>query len=192
MQKKKEYKTIKELVIDLYNRNGLSDYEATKEEIKKHFPNSKWNKNHFAWYRSQIKTGKIKTSKQKQSGTDKADPEVKRIGDEILKHINFILDITAKNNSDLRFKLNRWVYSRLQQFENKTKRPIKKQLWESGIKSCQAPNCGKIFKTIKNIEIHRKDNSKGYSVENCILVCRECHEKIRHNKPLQRTADSRR
>lgn len=173
----KEYKTIKELVIDLNNRNGLSDYEATIEEIKRHFPNSKWNKSHFAWYRSQIKTGKIKTSKQIQSRTIKADPEVKRIGDEILKHINFILDISAKNNSDLRFKLNRWVYSRLMQSEIKIKRPIKKQLWESGIKSCQAPNCGKIFTTIKNIEIHRKDNSKGYSVENCILVCRECHEK---------------
>jgi hypothetical protein len=63
------------------------------------------------------------------------------------------------------------------QAEIRAKRPIKKQLWNSGMKSCQTSGCGKEFKTLKNVEIHRRNNSKGYSVENCILVCRECHEK---------------
>ena len=172
----KEYRSIKELVLELYRRDGLSDYETTSKEIKKYFTKSKWSKSHFAWYRSQIKTGKIKTSGQIKSKAIKSDPEVKRIGDEILKHIKFIVDISARNNQDLKFKLNRWIYSRLLQSEIRAKRPIKKQLWQSGMKICQ--DCGKKFDGIKNVEIHRKDRLKGYSVENCILVCRECHEKM--------------
>lgn len=102
-------------------------------------------------------------------------PQIKKIGDGILNHINFILDVTAKDDADFRFKLNRWVYSRLQQAEIRTKRPIKKQLWDLGMKSCQ--ECHGKFDTLKNVEIHRKDTSKGYSVKNCILVCRKCHQK---------------
>ena len=166
------------LVVEIYNRNGLSDYNATTRKIKKYFPESKWNKRHFAWYRSKIKTGAIKTSGRIRRGLTKGNPKVKRIGDEILKHINFVIDISAKNNSDLKFKLSRWVYSRLMQSEIKIKRPIKKQLWRLGMNTCQVPDCGKKFKTIKNVEIHRNDSSKGYSVENCMLVCRKCHEKM--------------
>lgn len=172
-----KYRTIKELVFDINNRIGLSNYKATTNEIKKYFPNSKWNKSHFTWYRSQIRTGKMKNMAKLPSKVVKTDPKVKKIGDQILNHINFVLDISAKNNSDFRFKINRWVYSRLLQAEIRTKRPIKKQLWNSGMKSCQVSGCGKQFNTLKNVEIHRKNNSKGYSVENCILVCRDCHEK---------------
>jgi len=177
----KKYRTIKELVLDINNRMGLSDYEATTREVKKHFPDSKWSKSHFAWYRSQIRTGRITNTQEPPAKALNSDPDVKRIGDQILNHINFVLDISAKNDSDLRFKINRWVYSRLLQVEVRAKRPIKKQLWNGGMRSCQALGCGKEFSTLKNVEIHRKDNTRGYSVENCILVCRECHEKTSHN-----------
>lgn len=174
----KKYRTIKELVLDINNRIGLSDYEAITREVKKYFPGSKWNESHFAWYRSQIRTGKMTSTQQLPSKVLRSDPDVKRIGDQILNHINFIfLDISAKNDSDLRFKINRWVYSRLLQAEVRAKRPIKKQLWNGGMRSCQAAGCPKKFSTLKNVEIHRKDSTKAYSVENCILVCRECHEK---------------
>jgi len=173
----KKYQTIKELVLDINSRIGLSDYEATTREIRKHFPDSKWSKSHFAWYRSQIRTGKIADTQQLPKEAPKSDPDVKRIGDQILDHINFVLDVSAKNDSDLRFKINRWVYSRLLQAEVRAKRPIKKQLWNGGMRSCQAAGCLKKFSTLKNVEIHRKDSTKAYSVENCILVCRECHEK---------------
>jgi len=177
---RKKYHTIKELIIDVYQKDGLSDYEYATQEVKKYFPNSKWKKSHFSWYRSQFKKGKIEISGGKpatKTYTQKTDSQVKTIGDEILNHINFVLDITAKNDTDLRFKLNRWVYARLLQAEIRAKRPIKKQLWDTGMKSCQGNGCNKKFTSLKNVEIHRRDNSKGYSIVNCILVCRECHEK---------------
>ena len=178
----KKYKSIKELVIDIHNRNGLSDCAAVTKEVKERFPDSKFDKSHCDWYKSQIKTGKIKTHKQiKQFKNGQIDPKVKKIGDEILNHINFVMDISSGDDANLRFKLNRWVYSRLLQSEIKAKRPIKKKLWESGMNTCQAPKCNKIFKSLKNVEIHRKNQQKIYSIENCILVCRECHEKLGKN-----------
>ena len=105
------------------------------------------------------------------------DPEVKKIGEHLLNHVNFVLDIAAGNNAELRFKLNRWVYARLQLTERRMKDPIKKQLFDAGIKACQAPGCGKTFASLKNVEIHRKNNERAYSIKNCMLVCRQCHEK---------------
>lgn len=136
-----KYRTIKELVLDINNRIGLSDYEATTREVKKYFPDSKWGKSHFAWCRSQIRTGKIKSTQTLPSKAPKTDPDVKKIGDQILNHINFVLDMSTKSNADLRFKINRWVYSRLLQAEVRAKRPIKKQLWNGGMRSCQALGC---------------------------------------------------
>jgi 5-methylcytosine-specific restriction endonuclease McrA len=103
------------------------------------------------------------------------EDKVKRIGDEILKHARFVIGIAAGNDTQMRFKLNRWVYARLQQEEIREKRPIKQALWDSGIRACQ--KCTRKFKSIKGVEIHRKDSNKIYSVENCQLLCRECHQK---------------
>jgi hypothetical protein len=106
----------------------------------------------------------------------RADPKIKTIGDNLLNHINFVLDTVSADDQTLRFKLNRWIYTRLHQKEIQFKRPIKKELWISGNKQCS--ECRKEFKTMKNVEIHRKDQDKIYSIENCVLVCKECHEKI--------------
>jgi hypothetical protein len=38
--------------------------------------------------------------------------------------------------------------------------------------------CGQKFDSEKGVEIHRKGDEKGYSRENCVLVHRECHEKL--------------
>ena len=49
------YRSIKELVFDLIHRtSGIIDYKTITEEVKKHFPKSKWKKTHWYWYRSQI------------------------------------------------------------------------------------------------------------------------------------------
>lgn len=112
-----------------------------------------------------MKKVKMKTKKEK----------VKQIGDEILEHTRFVIGLAAGNDAQMRFKLNRWVYARLMQDEIREKRPVKQALWDSGIKACQ--RCGKKFKSIKGVEIHRKDSNKTYSVENCQLLCRECHQK---------------
>lgn len=118
---------------------------------------------------------------KKQNKTRPRDPIIKKVGDEILNHVKFIIDITSGDNVNLKFKLNRWVYSRLLYSEIKEKKPIKKKLWESGINFCQVPRCNNIFKSLKNVEIHRKNQQTAYSIKNCILVCRECHEKLGKN-----------
>jgi len=99
---------------------------------------------------------------------------IKRIGDEVLSHARFVIGVAAGDDIQMKFKLNRWVYSRLMQEEIREKRPIKQALWNSGVKACQ--KCGQKFKDMKGIEIHRKDSEKIYSVENCELLCRPCHQ----------------
>jgi RecB family endonuclease NucS len=54
------YSSIKQLVIDeTITNGGLPTYERLTELVKENFPNSKWQKSHYDWYKSQIKTGKI-------------------------------------------------------------------------------------------------------------------------------------
>jgi len=186
MQKQNDsYQYIKDLVFDIIHRSkGFVDYETVTAEVKKYFPQSKWKKTHWAWYKTHIKNGRYRDlfseeeranlglgKQKKQAG----DNEVKRIGDAILKHVRFVIGEVAGDDINLRFKLNRWVFARLQQEEVKAKRPIKQKLWDLGMKSCQS--CGKEFKTLKGVEIHRKDSTMVYSVENCILLCRTCHQK---------------
>jgi 5-methylcytosine-specific restriction endonuclease McrA len=197
--KKKSYSYIIELVFDIIHQTkGLVDYDTVTSEVKKRFPKSKWQKSHWAWYRTQIKTGRYKhlfseeerenlakSNEKRRAGRKiklklgKAEPveeqdDVKRVGDALLNHVRFMVKETAKDDADLRFKLNRWVYSRLMQDEIREKRPIKRKLWEMGMKSCQS--CGKKFKTLKGVEIHRINGKIGYSVENCDLLCRPCHQ----------------
>ncbi len=52
--------SIRQLVIDeTISNGGLPDFERLTELVKENFPNSKWQKSHYDWYKSQIKTGKI-------------------------------------------------------------------------------------------------------------------------------------
>jgi hypothetical protein len=104
------------------------------------------------------------------------DAEVKRIGDAILNNARFVISLAAGNDINKQFKLNRWVFSRLMQDEIRVKRPIKQKLWDNGTRTCQA--CGEKFASLKGVEIHRKDESVGYSEANCELLCRECHQEL--------------
>jgi endonuclease len=54
------YRTIKELVVESCLAEGtFPSYEKLTSLVKQHFPNSKWQKTHYAWYKSKIKTGEI-------------------------------------------------------------------------------------------------------------------------------------
>jgi len=200
------YRTIKALVIDyIHQTKGVVDYEILTKKVKNQFPDSRWKKSHWSYWRTQIVAGCVKEQFTKeelknlsssyntrsvaippqespsetfpmQRGPKPKDPEVKRLGDEILKHIRFVVSLAANDDPGLRFKLNRWVFSRLLQDEMRLKRPVKRELWNAGMMTCQA--CGQKFSTIKNMEIHRKDTSAGYSVENCEMLCRECHQEL--------------
>src|SRR5689334_15277604 len=58
-----EYSTIKELVIDTCMSEGqFPSYEKLTSLVRQHFPTSKWQKTHYAWYKSKIKTGEILVS----------------------------------------------------------------------------------------------------------------------------------
>jgi hypothetical protein len=107
-------------------------------------------------------------------GPSPKDDKVKSLGDPILDHIRFVIGLAAGGDQVLRFKINRWIFARLLQDEIRVKRPIKKALWDSGMTGCQI--CGKEFDSLKGVEIHRKDSTQGYSVDNCLLACRECHQ----------------
>ena len=200
----RSYRSIKELVFDIIRQTkGLADYETVTKAVKKYFPKSKWKESHWGYYRSQIvseigrykdefpkqikanlqqsvrssrgrprKKEKLVLKKRKRRETK--EERVKRTGDAILEHLRLVIDMAAGNDAGMRFKLNRWVYARLMQEEIREKRPVKQTLWDSGMTSCQ--KCGKKFTSIKGVEIHRKDSDKVYSVGNCELLCRACHQ----------------
>lgn len=182
----KEYNLIKDLVFEFVKTHrGNVDPDALAKKVLQHFPTSAWNKSHWNWYRNQITTGRFKEQfsdyvKRKLTfasrGRSAINPKVKKLGDIILRNTRSAIKEAAGNDEVLHFKLSRWVYSRLLAKEIARKRPIKKQLWESGMKSCQI--CGKEFKTIKGVEIHRKNSDLGYSIKNCVLLCRPCHQSI--------------
>ena len=74
------YKTIKELVLDAYASSGkMPSYEKLTSLVLTHFPSSKWQKTHYAWYKSQIQTGKMPVSSQEASlSGDETEPDVER------------------------------------------------------------------------------------------------------------------
>jgi hypothetical protein len=202
----KQYRFIKDLVFDYVHRTGGQvDYDALTAEVKRHFPASRWQKSHWAWYRCQMTRGRFvnlfsddekrrlgakvqrpappsshsaRTSQGSGAvvrGPRAKDDKVKSLGDAILSHVRFVIGLAAGSDEVLRFKINRWVFARLLQDEIRGKRPIKKSLWNSGIRACQG--CGKPFHKLKGVEIHRRKGAQGYRVDNCMLVCRDCHEK---------------
>ena len=207
----RSFRTIKSLVLDHVHRvSGNVDYDALTAEVRRHFPDSAWKRTHWAWYKSQIvggrfasmfsdaereslQSGKAPGNRLKPSAATPTSPltrpmrrgpvardsTVKSVGDEILRQVRVMLDLAAGSDELKKFKLNRWVFSRLLQDEVRIKRPIKKHLWETGMQKCQA--CGQPFNSAKGVELHRTDASKGYSVENCELLCRECHQEIGDN-----------
>ena len=178
--------TITDLVISsIHKTNGKIDFDTITKLILEQFPDSKWKKTHWAWFKTQINKGKYKdefSSHEKKnlklSIQEPENPEnenkVKEIGDSLLNHVRMVVREISKDDEDFEFKLNRWVYQRLMQDERAKKKPIKKELWELGMNSCQG--CNKKFKSLKGVEIHRIDSSKAYSIDNCELLCKPCHQ----------------
>jgi len=55
-----EYRTIKELVIETCMSEGaFPSYEKLTSLVLRHFPTSKWQKTHYAYYKSKIRRGDI-------------------------------------------------------------------------------------------------------------------------------------
>lgn len=176
--------TIKSAVLDYVHRmRGRADYEALTSVVLKHFPNSAWKPTHWAWYRYQICKGRFRDEFSAEERKNLAEgthappphPEVKGIGDAILNQVRFALSLAAPEDADLRFKINRWIYARLVQDENRGKRAIKQKLWDDTPRP-RTCVCGKHFESLKYVELHRIDPERSYSIDNCTLLCRTCHQ----------------
>ena len=178
------YRTIKDLVFDFVKScDGDVDAEKLQRKVLTHFPESAWKNTHWAWYRNQICKGKyadqfsekikIRLSTGLRAKT-KTQNTVKVLGDEILRQTRISITNAAKNDENLRFKINRWVYARLMQDERQNKKPIKQALWDSGIRACQV--CGKPFSSLRGVHLHRVDSSREYEADNCQLLCVLCHK----------------
>lgn len=76
------YRTIKELVIETcMAEDHFPSYERLTSLVRQHFPSSKWQKTHYAWYKSKIKTGEIpvpgiSADKSEEVLTDEIETEV--------------------------------------------------------------------------------------------------------------------
>jgi len=177
------YRTIKDLVLDYVAKNdGRVEPSRIEEAVLLHFPDSAWKNSHWQWYRYQICKGRFKDEFSEEVRTNlsegirrnrRSHPAVKRHGDRILRQARQMISEAARGDSTLRFKINRWVFSRLQQDEIQTKKPLKNMLWDSGVRACQV--CGKPFSSLRGVHLHRIDASMEYSDRNCQLLCRLCH-----------------
>ena len=84
----KKYASIKQLVIDETISNGeFPSLENLSLLVKENFPNSKWQKTHYDWYKSQIKTGKIEL-------------------DELLNSVDFDEDNNSVDENMIEFSLS--------------------------------------------------------------------------------------
>lgn len=177
-------KTIKDFVFAyIRQQNGVVDPDHLAKEVLAHFPSSKWKNTHWSWYRNQITQGRFRdqftaeirnTLSASSRNSGRSGSRIKEHGDRILRDARQAITEAAAGDHQLRFKINRWVFSRLQQDEILQKKPIKQELWDTGIRACQV--CGKPFASLKGVDLHRKDSSKPYSLDNCQLLCKLCHK----------------
>jgi hypothetical protein len=170
------YRTIKELVFEhIHQRNGSVSYDDLTREVLSHFPNSAWKRSHWAFYCYQIRSGRYRNefTEQERANLAPIRRPINQLGDEILREARQAIAKAAGGDSVLRFRLNRWVFSRLQLHERRLKQPVKQALWDAGARSC--PECKKAFVSLKALHIHRKDPKLDYTASNCVLLCARCH-----------------
>jgi endonuclease len=91
-----DFRTIKELVIETCMAEGrFPSYERLTSLVRQHFPTSKWQKTHYAWYKSKIKTGEICVP-----GIS-SDPNEETRGDQIESEIEESIEASVSLERDL-------------------------------------------------------------------------------------------
>jgi len=109
---------------------------------------------------------------------------------DILKQVRKNIRELGGEDPDKWFYANHFVYARLMLDERKTKTNIKQLLCARG-NPCHY--CGKDFESRKGIHLHRLDENRGYSDDNCVLMHPDCHEKFHAESPrAQRSGKTRR
>jgi hypothetical protein len=179
----RRFRTIKHLVFDFIHRTkGKVDYPSLEREVLQQFPNSAFNPSHWSWYRNQCSKGRFAAHFSTEEKTNMAstmrrgprgDQLVRQRAAPILRSVRQAIEQAADGDQDLEFKIRRWIFARLQMDEAQPKRKMKKALWELGSRRCR--HCGGEFKSLTGLELHRLDSTKGYLLDNCVLVHRACH-----------------
>jgi hypothetical protein len=98
----------------------------------------------------------------------------------ILEETRKAISSYAGEDSDKWFYANRFVFARLLLDERKTKTHIKKELLEAS-KPCYY--CKHSFENKVGVHLHRLDGERGYSLDNCVLMHSDCHQKYHTENP---------
>ena len=98
----------------------------------------------------------------------------------LLNRIRQMIKKTSGPDYDRWFRINRYVYARLQLDERKTKSLIKKALLGSAM-GLSCGHCGEEFKNPKGVDLHRINAAKGYHRGNCMLLHPWCHQEVERN-----------
>ena len=99
---------------------------------------------------------------------------------EILTTVREAIRGYAGDDPDKWFYANRFVYARLQLDERRTKTQIKRELLQAG-KPCHYYNIP--FDERTGVCLHRLDEDRGYSRDNCVLMHSHCHVDHHKHKP---------
>ncbi|NOH99473.1 endonuclease NucS domain-containing protein [Vibrio sp. 99-70-13A1] len=102
-----EYSTIKELVIDVCATEGtFPSFEKLTALVLENFPTSKWQKTHYAWYKSKIKRGEIEVPGFTSVDATDEDNDVQESIDASLSLEKDLHSYLARNISDIELGLS--------------------------------------------------------------------------------------
>lgn len=144
-----------------YNKNNETHSSPDNSEIRKNKDNAK------------IKS----RTRITDSGRRPKNEEVKSIGNKILRYARQTMQREAGDKQHVQFATNRWVYQRLAIDERNSKKEIKQAIWDEKVRTCRI--CQIKFATLTGLHLHRINDSKGYSYDNCELLHKACHENIK-------------
>jgi hypothetical protein len=104
-----DYRTIKELVIDTCVTEGqFPSYQKLTSLVRELFPTSKWQKTHYAWYKSKIKTGDIVVPGISSEAADEV------AGDQIAAEVEESIEASVSLERDL----HTYLASRVSEIES--------------------------------------------------------------------------
>ncbi len=102
---------------------------------------------------------------------------------DILEKVRSSIKEYAKGDSDKWFYANRYIFARLNLDERKTKTKIKQELLSSE-PVCRF--CHKSFDSAKGVNLHRLDDNRAYSKDNCALMHPDCHQQYHAQNPTNK------
>ena len=98
--------------------------------------------------------------------------EDRKIGHRILNNARRAITRAAGDDPDRLFYLRRFVFSRLQLDERGGKTGIKDRLYE---RDPRCHRCKNKFEAKRGVHLHRINEDRGYTDENCVLMHAKCH-----------------